>query len=368
MWCHFFFHLHADHEPQATHLTYLRGAKSAQAFHEIRPHFRRVLRQVLLLHDINDRERGGARQGIAAKGRAVRPLLDGLHALTNGKGSHGYTASHGLGHGQDVRLYIVVFTGKKFAGAPIARLHLVDDQQHPALTAQLLHTLKILRTARPHPAFSLDNFQQERSCVVSKRLFKRIELIVRDMPEARRQRTDMLSVTRVPGCRQGSKRTAMIATRGRDNVSFPGAHAGKFNSAFNGLSPGVAEEEAIQPRRSNRSELFEQRGAAIIIEQFWTGDQRFRLLCHRLSDHGMRVPKARHAHTGGTINVLLTLVIPQARALTTNDGHKPFGVYNTGVVLLELLEGCHGHSFTGLPSPALAARAEWGVRDVHPPK
>src|SRR5205807_9891840 len=114
--------------------------------------------------------------------------------------------------------------------------------------------------------------QQHRSGVVGERCFERIELVVRDMPEARRQRPNVLPVTWVPGCRQGAKRAAMVATRGRDNVGFPGAHAGKFNGAFNGLGPGVAEEEALQPRWGNRGELLEQRRAAVIVEQLWAGD------------------------------------------------------------------------------------------------
>src|SRR2546422_11189471 len=107
------------------------------------------------------------------------------------------------------------------------------------------------------------------------------------MLEARRQGPHVLTMTRVPGRRQGAKRAAMVTAHGGDNVSFPGTHAGKFNGAFNGLSPGVAEEEALQPRWGNRGKLFEQRGAAVIVEQLWAGDQRFRLLCHRCSDHGM---------------------------------------------------------------------------------
>ena len=129
-----------------------------------------------------------------------------------------------------------MFTGKKFTGAPIAGLHLINDQQH-ALTAHILHP-----ESTPHcqdaPRLHLDDFQQHRGCVVSERCFERIELIVRDMPEARRQGTHVLPVTRVPGCCQGAKRTAMVTTRGGNNVSFPSAHAGKFNGAFNGLRPG----------------------------------------------------------------------------------------------------------------------------------
>src|SRR5712691_2790367 len=82
----------------------------------------------------------------------------------------------------------------------------------------------------------------------------------------------------------------------------------------------------------------------------------------------MGVPETRHAHTGDTIDVLLALVIPQARALATHDGDAPFGVHPTGVAFLEVLEGCHGHSFSVSPSPALVALAEWDVRHAHRPK
>src|SRR5262249_48641861 len=115
-------------------------------------------------------------------------------------------------------------------------------------------------------------------------------------------------------------------------------------------------------------ELFEQRGATVIVEEFWTRNQRFRLLCHGFSDHGMGVSEARHAHPGGTVDVLLALVIPQACPLATYDGDTAFCVHPPGVAFLELLEGCHGHSFSELPSPALAAPVEWDVRCAHHPK
>src|SRR5262249_37669979 len=103
-------------------------------------------------------------------------------------------------------------------------------------------------------------------------------------------------------------------------------------------------------------------------EQLWAGDQRFCLLCHCFSDHGMGVPETRHAHTGGTVDVFLALVIPQARALAAHDGHTPFGIHPARVAFLDLLEGCHGRSFIVSRSPALAAPAEWGVLGVHRPK
>src|SRR5205823_9281435 len=115
----------------------------------------------------------------------------------------------------------------KFASATIAGLHFIDDQQHAALTAEVLHALEIRRTARTHAAFTLDNFQQHRGGVVSERRFERLEPIVGYMPEARRQGANMLPVALVPGRRQRTKRAAMVATRGGDNVGFSGAHAGK---------------------------------------------------------------------------------------------------------------------------------------------
>src|SRR5262245_1509809 len=102
----------------------------------------------------------------------------------------------------------------------------------------------------------------------------------------------------------------MVATCGGDYVSLPSAHTGEFYGAFNSLGPRSTQEEAIQPGRGDGGELGEQRGTAVIVEQLWAGNQRFRLLGHCFSDHGMRVPQTRHTHAGGTIDVLLALVIP----------------------------------------------------------
>src|SRR5438094_8388559 len=62
----------------------------------------------------------------------------------------------------------------------------------------------------------------------------------------------------------------------------------------------------------------------------------------------MGVAKTGHAHASGTIDVLLVLLIPQARPRTAHDGDAPLGVHPAGVALLELLYGRHVRSFLRL--------------------
>src|SRR5262249_61168255 len=92
----------------------------------------------------------------------------------------------------------------------------------------------------------------------------------------------------------------------------------------------------------------QQCGTAVVVEQLWTGNQRFRLLGQRLCDHGMAVSQTGHAHASSTVDVLLALLIPQARPCTAHDGDTPFGVYPTGVALFEFLYGRHVRSFLRL--------------------
>src|SRR5712691_8757811 len=235
------------------------------------------------------------------------------------------------------------------------------------LATEILYPFEVGSTARTHPALALDDFQQHRGRIVSQRRFQRLQLIVGHVPETGRQGADVLAVLGVPGRRQGSQGATVVATHGSDNVRFARAHASKFNRAFNGLGTRVAEKEAIQPRRGNGCELCEQRSSAVVIEQLRAGDQRFRLLRQRFRDHGMAVSKTGHTHASGTIDVLLALLIPQARSLTPHNGDAPFGVYPTGIALLELLYGRHVRSFSVLPSPALAAPVEWAAPRAHLP-
>ena len=50
----------------------------------------------------------------------------------------------------------------------------------------------------------------------------------------------------------------MIAAHGGDNVCFARAHPGKFNRPLDGLGTGITQEEALETRRGDGRELFEQ--------------------------------------------------------------------------------------------------------------
>src|SRR5262252_2592760 len=62
----------------------------------------------------------------------------------------------------------------------------------------------------------------------------------------------------------------------------------------------------------------------------------------------MAVSETGHTHASGAIDVLLPLLIPQARPRTAHDGDTPLGVHPAGVALFEFLYSRHVRSFLPL--------------------
>ena len=70
-------------------------------------------------------------------------------------------------------------------GAAEPGLHLVDDQQRFALVAQPAHAVQVLGRRGVHAALALHRFEQHRGDAVVDRGRERVEVVERDLAEAR---------------------------------------------------------------------------------------------------------------------------------------------------------------------------------------
>ena len=71
-------------------------------------------------------------------------------------------AAQGLGQRQDIRLDAEVFIAEKFAGATHAGLHFVENQQQPALIAQLAQAEHVNFIGHDDAALGLDRLDEDR--------------------------------------------------------------------------------------------------------------------------------------------------------------------------------------------------------------
>ena len=132
---------------------------------EVVADFGHVLRRRLFFHHLDDGQRRGARDRIAAEGADGQPLTHRrLGDLRRGHGvAQREAAGDALGHGHDVRFDAPVFDAEPVvAGAAKAGLHLVDDQQPAVTMDDVRDDLEVFGRRGDETADAHDRFGQKR--------------------------------------------------------------------------------------------------------------------------------------------------------------------------------------------------------------
>jgi ParB family chromosome partitioning protein len=129
--------LHADHQAAAAHLADAAVPRRNlfQAVERVLAHGGGVLDQAFFQQP-DGLQRGGAGDGVAAKGVAVRALRPVHDALARDHGAQRHAGGNTLGHADDVGLDAPVLHGEHLAGAAHAGLHFVGDEQDAVLVTQ----------------------------------------------------------------------------------------------------------------------------------------------------------------------------------------------------------------------------------------
>ena len=124
---------------------------------------------------------------MAARAQYAEHLLGGHHRRDRDDPAAERLAQH-----VDVGDDALELAGERRAGAAQAGLDLVGDEQHVGRGAQLADPREVAGRRHDHAGLALDRLEQDRDRVVVDGVPDRVEVAVRDDPEARGERAEAL--------------------------------------------------------------------------------------------------------------------------------------------------------------------------------
>ncbi|CAB4852028.1 unannotated protein [freshwater metagenome] len=273
-------------------------------------------------------------------------------------GAHREAVAHRLGHRDHIRHHAGVLEPEPLAGAAVAGLHLVHDQQQSALVAQSAHIAQVLHVGGHHTTLTLHRFEQHRTHRRVDRALQRGDVVERRIPEPIRHRLERFvlgGLTR--GCECG-QRTSVEAAVGADHsVTATAAElAGQLQRCLVGLGTAVAEEHlAVMPSRLQKERVHLHRGfqRCRVGEQVADVQQLVRLTTDRLGHHRVRMTKRRDREATQEVEIPLAVGVPQfgARAALEHHLRWPEHGHERAVLHTVRVEGVSAHE-TIVPMPS----------------
>src|SRR6266516_5144972 len=152
------------------------------------------------------------------------------------------TARERLCHSQEVRLEAPMVERKQAAGATEAGLNLVDAEERPVATAELLRAFQVTVRwkLRPMPLNGLDD--EDRNVLAAKRSLERVQIVKRDPQEPGQQRLEALAEHRVAGGRQRAERQPVEAMLAGDDLRSTRRRAAELQRRLDRLGTRAREE------------------------------------------------------------------------------------------------------------------------------
>ncbi len=160
-------------------------------------------------------------------------------------------AADALGDRHDVRRDAGPFMGEELAGAPDARLHLVEHQQQAEFVADLAEALQELDIGGAHAAFALHRLDQDRGRLRPDLGAHLVEVAEGAMVEAVDIGRIALEVFLIAGGREGRERAAMERAFEADHAvalriaEIVLVFADQLQAAFDRLGAGIGEEDLV---------------------------------------------------------------------------------------------------------------------------
>jgi len=124
------------------------------------------------------------------------------HSRTHEHRAHGYAPRNPFGHSHQVRLQVIVLTGKHAPGARKARLHLVHDQERAVVMAETLHGPQIVSVPEVHSSLPLNHLEDHGGRLLRDCLLHPFEVAIGHMGNARNERLKGFTVLPLPGNRK----------------------------------------------------------------------------------------------------------------------------------------------------------------------
>ena len=162
------------------------------------------------------------------------------YARTQADRSHRNTTGQGFCEAENIRLQVIVVTGKERSRTPKARLHFINNQQDPAFTAQCCKTLHVFIRSHVNTSFPLHQFNDYCRGLLIDGCSGSREIVITYMADIGNERREGLTVVRFPCCRKRTHRATMEAPQRRNYSWAPGGNACKFDGPLHSLGTAVA--------------------------------------------------------------------------------------------------------------------------------
>lgn len=311
-----------------------------------------TFQQPVLFDRLDGRQRGGAGDRVAAKGRGMGAGLEfrGDFGLGD-QAAASDAAGQGLGQGDDVGLDLPVLMGIPGAGAAHARLHLVEDQQQIVLVGQFAQTFQVSGGGKIDAPFSLDRFQHDRAGFRVDQARRGIEVSERCMRKTRKHGADAGVVLRLAGRAQGAHGAAMEAVEHRNDFepARAAAKASQLDGGFVRLGAAIGEKRlgAARPARAG-AECFGQLTLQFGVPGVGNVNQLADLIAHRFDDTRRAMAQDAAAPAGEKVEVFVAFVVPNRRFDSAYERHRVAGVVADHIIVKEL-RGVRVHSRFRLP-------------------
>ena len=328
-----------------------------EGVHDVLAHGGGVFDELVVFDDVQGGEGGGHRHvvlavGVGVDNAAFHGVEDRLHdGFARNDGADGdVTTRQRLGDAEDVGLDAVkVLEGEPFAGATEAALDFVEDEDGAVGFAEALRGAKEF-FGDHFAGFALDRFDDEAcNVLVGEGLFEGGDVVEGHLDRAGGELAEAFleEVGAVDGeSTAGETVEGVVAV---DDFLALGVGAGELESAFDGFSAGVGEEDAFEISAGVFGELLgDEAGEEGAIHSH----QVRQILIHHLAedgaDLGVVAAEGEDAPAGEEVEVLVAVLVPEVASLAADvafveaDGSEHFDEGGIDVFVVEVV------LFTGL--------------------
>ena len=294
-----------------------------------------VVGEVVAFDDLEDLERDGRGERRAAESGAMGARsedvaqVDAVDLVAYPKGSDGKSTPEGLGHGKAVDAE-VLGAGEAFedalvalesAGAEVAALDGVDQQEESVFVAQGAETEQVIDGGRGDAPFALDAFDEDGGGGRGERFASRLEVVEGDVAEAGDEGVEALLHLVLSGGGDAAERPAVERIDGGEDLesAFVVAKlAGELVEAFVGLGARVAEEDLAGGEVLD--EGLGETALRFLIVEIGDVDEPPGLFDERLGDLGVGVAEGTDGDAAAKVEITFPADIPDVAACPVAQG------------------------------------------------
>ena len=295
--------------------------------------------QKTLIQPLHDAQCAGTGYRVSAEGGAVSSRNQGVFGfLAEHADTDGESAAYAFSSGDNVRPESQMLIRIEGAGAAVARLNLVADEEDVLLAAQFRQRIGKFLSHHIDAAFSLNAFHDDgRGAVCIHQGFHVFRIVELRILEARNQRLEAFVVVRISGGGEGAVAPAVkTVLHGNDLIAIRSfvqvlVAAGGFQRTLVGLAAGVGEEH-IRHAGAPGQKLGEF-GAGLRVVEIGGVLNFVELLLHRIDPVRIAEPEGVGAVPRLQIDVLLAVLVVGDVVAAPGDSYRKT-IVSSGDVLM----------------------------------